>query len=94
MMALYRPDAPPPGDPAQSVAAVHDFLRRCAQWAREVEIPKRLDRVGEGADPAEAAKLHEWVAYLRFTEHTLRELEAGELDHWFTGEGSEDTPKS
>jgi hypothetical protein len=74
------------------VQAVHGFLQRCRTWALEQEIPRRLEQVAQTNDPAAAAKLHEWVAYLQFTEHALRELEQGTLDAWFTGEPSAQPP--
>lgn len=83
-MPLYDPDRRADVPPELAAQAVHDFLQRCRQWAADVEIPKRLDRVAQGLEAAEAAKLHEWIAYLKFTEHALAELERGELDHWFT----------
>ncbi len=69
--------------PADAAAVVHAFLGRCRRWALEREIPARAEKAAASLDPADAARLHEWVAYLRFTEHTLRELEEGRLDHWF-----------
>ena len=82
-MPLYNADRRPEISPEAAAHAVHGFLLRCRAWAVEKEIPKRLQRVEETSDPAEAAKLHEWIAYLRFTEHAIGELEQGELDHWF-----------
>lgn len=82
-MPLYDPEHRARPAPRDAVCVVHDFLRRCRQWAAEKEIPKRLERVADGLQTEEAAKLHAWVAYLRFTEHALAELEAGKLDHWF-----------
>jgi len=35
------------------------------------------------ADPKLAAKLHQWLSFRAFLDHTLRELEDGTLDHWF-----------
>ncbi len=85
-MPLYDPDRAVDLDPRDAVHAVHTFLEGCRRWAEEVEIPKRLERVREGKSPEEAAKLHAWVAYLRFTEHARQELVEGKLDHWFGGE--------
>ncbi len=82
-MPLFNPAHRPALAPQDAVAAVHDFLQRCQHWAAEIEIPKRLQRVEEDLQTEDAAKLHAWVAYLRFTEHALGELEAGKLDHWF-----------
>ena len=83
-MPLYQLNSPPEINPRAAAHAVHAFLTRCRDWALEQEIPKRRERVQQTNDPADAAKLHEWVAYLHFTEHALAELEHGELDHWFT----------
>ena len=83
-MSLYDPARKPQVDPADAVLVVHEFLERCRAWAVEREIPKRLQRVAQDADPAEAGKLHEWVAYARFVEHAMKELREGALDDWFT----------
>jgi hypothetical protein len=83
-MPLYQPENPPPINPRAAAHAVHNFLTRCRAWALEREIPKYRELVEQTNDPAEAAKLHEWITYLRFTEHAIAELERGELDHWFT----------
>lgn len=64
----------PPDDPAQALAAAHAFVKRCREWA-----VAELDRRRASGKP-----LHEWESYLRFTDHTLRELEDGTLDGWFT----------
>lgn len=87
-MPLFDPQAKPEVTPAAAAHAAHAFLSRCRDWARDREIPDRLERVEVSKDPLEAAKLHEWIAYLRFIEHTLAELEAGALDHWFLGASS------
>lgn len=87
-MPLYDPERAPDVAPEDAVAVVHDFLRRCRDWAVEREIPKRLHRVAEGQEPAEAAKLHEWIAWRRYVEHALQELEAGTLDSWFVPEAT------
>ena len=84
-MSLYDPARTARVEPADAVLVVHDFLRRCRQWAVEREIPARLERVARSGDPAEAGKLHEWVAYAQFVEHAMTELRDGTLDHWFTG---------
>ena len=89
-MPLYDPNHQPRLAPADALSTVHTFLQRCRQWALEQEIPQRLEKVRSGLQPQEAAKLHEWIAYLRFVEHTLHELEAGTLDHWFSGSKPED----
>lgn len=82
---LFDPDRSVAVAPADAVRVVEAFLERCRAWAIEREIPKRLARVSETHDPAEAAKLHEWVAWERFVEHALAELRDGTLDSWFTG---------
>lgn len=82
-MALYDPTREPDVTPEDAVLVVRAFLQRCARWAEEREIPRRLDELGEVADPGRAAELHAWIAYLRFTEHAIRELEDGTLDGWF-----------
>ena len=73
-MSLFReadPHAAAP--PAQQVAAVHAFTTRCRAYAEEAIARRR----------AEGRPTDEWEVYLRFTDHTLRELEDGTLDHWF-----------
>jgi hypothetical protein len=68
-------ESPPevPADPAQALAAAHGFVSRCRSWAL-AEIERRKTN---------GKPLHEWESYLRFTDHTLRELEEGTLDPWF-----------
>lgn len=87
-MPLYRPDHRPDVAPEDAVAVVHRFLQRARAWAEVEEIPKRLERVRTTLDLDAASKLQAWVAWLRFTEHALRELEDGTLDGWFVPEGS------
>ncbi|MCB9665867.1 MAG: hypothetical protein H6732_17305 [Alphaproteobacteria bacterium] len=82
-MTLYDPTRPAEVDPADAVLVVHDFLTRVRTWCEEQEIPKRLARVAQSQAPADAASLHAWLTYLRFTEHALAELEDGTLDRWF-----------
>lgn len=65
--------ADPSATPAQRIAAVHAFTTRCRAWA--VDAIARRREEGRAAD--------DWELYLRFTEHTLEELENGTLDHWF-----------
>jgi hypothetical protein len=84
-MPLYREDHDLQVAPEQAVVIVHRFVQRCREWALKREIPARSQRVAAEADATEAAKLHAWVAYAAFLEHTLRELEDGTLDHWFEG---------
>ena len=67
-------------------AIVRDFLERCRQWAQTKEIPKRTQRVAQAPTSADAAKLHAWIAYDTFLDHTLEELADGTLDHWFRNE--------
>lgn len=86
-MPLYDPNRRVDVAPEDQAAVVMAFLERCRKWALEEEIPKRTARVAEGMDPAEAAKLHGWVTYLRFTEHAMREVEDGTLDAWFRDSG-------
>lgn len=82
-MAHYRPDHRPQVEPEDAATVVHDFLSRCRSWATEREIPKRLARVADGADAAEAARLHAWVVWREFIDHALQEVEDGTLDAWF-----------
>lgn len=83
-MVLYDPSRTPEVASADAVLIVHDFLQRCRRWAAEREIPARLQQVQADLDPQDAARLQQWIAYLRFTEHAIEELESGRLDHWFT----------
>lgn len=70
-------DLPPvPVDPVARYQSAHDFVRRCRQWAVD-----ELERRARNGKPR-----HEWETYLRFTDHTLRELENGTLDGWFLAE--------
>jgi hypothetical protein len=71
-MALWSPETPPP-PPEQGIAAAHAFVSRCRAWA-VMEIERRA---------AAGRPTEEWESYLRFTDHTLRELEEGTLDRWF-----------
>lgn len=78
-----------PGEPVDPVDAAHEvrrFLLRCRAWATERELPARRERLQTTDDPAEAAKLHGWLSYIRFLDHTLAELDDGTLDHWFEGD--------
>jgi len=80
-----------PGRPVPPEDAVHEvrrFLLHCRAWAIERELPKHRARVQHTDDPAVAAKLHGWLTYVRFLDHTLQELEAGTLDRWFVDEGA------
>ena len=59
--------------PEQRIAAAHAFTTRCRAYA-VAEIARRR---------AEGRAADEWESYLRFSDHTLKELEDGSLDHWF-----------
>ncbi len=72
MTPLFRPDTPQPA-PDLALAAAHAFVTRCRAWAVD-ELARRT---------AAGRPTQEWESYLRFTDHTLRELEDGTLDHWF-----------
>jgi hypothetical protein len=82
-MALFDPEHRVDVEAADAAAIAHRFLTRCRTWALEKEIPKRLQRTSESLDPAEAARLHEWVAWVAFVDHALGEVESGKLDPWF-----------
>lgn len=82
-----------PGEPVDPIDAAHEvrrFLLRCRAWATERELPVRRERLQTSDDPADAAKLHGWLTYIRFLDHTLAELDDGTLDHWFAGEAGSD----
>jgi hypothetical protein len=81
---LFDPERDPEVDPRDAIVVVHRFLQRCRDWGRDREIPVRIERVRANPTPDEAARLHAWAAWVAFTEHALRELERGDLDHWFT----------
>jgi hypothetical protein len=82
---LFDPDRHHPAVPPEdAVLVVRDFLLRARAWATEREIPKRLARVADGSDHVEAGKLASWVAWRDFIDHTVRELEDGTLDAWFS----------
>jgi hypothetical protein len=70
---LWSRNATPPDDPAKALAAAHAFVTRCRAWGLA-----ELERRRQNGKP-----LHEWESYLRFTDHTLHELEQGTLDAWF-----------
>lgn len=88
-MPLYDPDHSPTVAPEDAIAVVHEFLGFCRAWATEREIPRRLERVESNLEPADVAALHQWVTWMRFTEHALEELENGTLDHWFAAPHSD-----
>jgi hypothetical protein len=83
-MPLYDDTRRPDVAPEDQVVIVRRFLLKCREWALEKELGPRLQRVAAELDPKEAASLHAWVAYLRFTEHAILEIENGTLDPWFT----------
>lgn len=62
--------------PPAAWAAARAFTERCADYAR-AELVRR---------EASAKDSSEWKVYLRFCEHTLRELDDGTLDGWFDPE--------
>ena len=70
-------------DPRDAVRVAHRFVQQCRTWAIERELPARRARVQHGDAPEAAAKLHAWLSYVAFLDHTLHELEDGTLDHWF-----------
>jgi len=82
---LFDPTRHVDVDPRDAVRVAHAFMQRCRTWAVEVELPKRRGRVQHSDAPEHAAKLHGWLTYLAFLDHTLAELEDGTLDHWFEG---------
>ena len=61
----------------QKKDAVADFLRRCIEYADET-IGKKTQ---SGDDSEDLAK---WLAYREYTDYALKEVESGELNHWFT----------
>ncbi len=93
-MALYDPDRNPTVDPADAAVVAHRFLTRCRDWARDREIPRRLEQVAEDMQPTDAASLHAWTAWMRFCEHALREIEDGTLDPWFLPPDSAPEPST
>jgi len=69
--------------PDDAVHEIRRFLLRCRTWATERELPARRARLQHSDAPEEAAKLHGWLTYVQFLDHTLAELDEGTLDHWF-----------
>lgn len=65
---------------------IADYLLRCNRYA-EGQLEKYRAKVTT-ATAAEALvlqdKIGHWTAYRAFNEHALHEIEAGELDDWFT----------
>ena len=80
---LFKAAPPPEVEPTAAVHVAHAFIQRCRAWATERELPKRRAAAAVADDPAVVAKLHGWLTYVQFLEHTLKELEDGTLDHWF-----------
>lgn len=77
MKTLFTQPAPPI-PPAAALHATYLFVQKCRAYAvAQVETRRESGR-----------HLAEWESYLRFTDHTLRELENGTLDHWFAAEES------
>lgn len=72
--------------PSQDVRKriITDFLERCNAYADERIA--HYSAAFDGTTAAEALalqdKLGHWRAYLAFNEHAIKELQAGELDHW------------
>jgi len=52
------------------------FLRQCIEYAE-----KSIQRKQKRGDEKEV--IQAWETYLEFTAHALKEVEDGELDHWF-----------
>ena len=86
-MALLdqRPEEP---TAAQAAIAVHRFVENCIEWARKRELPKHTDAMQESPNVQHAMDALQWATFAEFMEHARRELEAGTLDHWFTGSES------
>ena len=83
-MKLYDAERVPDVSPEDALAVAHRFVRQCLTWAETREIPSRLEHTATSLDPDVAAHLHGWITYRAFLLHTLRELEDGRLDPWFT----------
>ncbi len=88
-MTLFQPERHPQVSPQDALAIVHRFVEQCRAWAVDKEIPKRLQRLTEDPNSDEGARLQAWISYREFLDHTLRELEEGTLDHWFTSDASQ-----
>lgn len=91
-MPLFDPMHRPTASAEDRAAIAHDFLRRCREWAVEVELPKRRQAALQSDSPEAAAKLHQWLTYLQFTDHAIEEVEQGKLDHWFSEDPGPSTP--
>lgn len=82
-MPLFDPTHNPDVKPEDAAAIAHAFLHKCRTWAVDIELPKRRQAVLDNDAPEHAAKLHQWLTYLAFTERAISEIEQGTLDHWF-----------
>ncbi len=60
--------------------AVCAFLRRCVRYA-DSSIDRKIGR------DEDAVEIERWTAYRDFTAYALSEVERGELDDWFEGDG-------
>jgi hypothetical protein len=76
-MSIHDSHPTLPADPGARWAAVKDFVQRCRLWS----VAELERRAADGRPTAE------WESYLKFTDHTLQELDNGTLDHWFRGAG-------
>jgi hypothetical protein len=83
-MSLYDPDRAADVAPDQAIVIAHRFVSFCKRWGETHGLPGALQRFGEDPTPERAAKLHAWASFSQFLDHTLRELEDGTLDAWFT----------
>lgn len=75
--------------PEDAILAVHAFLERCRDFARDRELPSRIERIRTDPTPEHVAKLHQWTSWIAFVEHAVREIEDGRLDSWFTPDTEE-----
>ena len=82
-MPLYAPDRCSNASPEEKVEIVRIFLIKCREWAVDREISPRLQQVVAEPDQETTRRLHDWVTYRDFLDHTIRELEEGTLDRWF-----------
>ena len=57
-------------------AVVIDFLRRCVQYSDE-SIQRKKGR-------GDLEEIPKWQAYRDFTDYTIKEIEEGKLDDWFS----------
>ena len=51
------------------------FLERCVTYAN-ASIERKMERGDEKSE------IDKWIAYRDFTEHAIKEIEAGDLDAW------------